>query len=192
MPSQYRAFWSIPNAGPAVTTFHAQATLSGDAQQFADRVRGLFLALQGRIPDEVAVTFDSEVTYINTATGVLESATAVTPPAIVAGGYAGGWASGSGGRIVWGTGEIRNGRRVRGTTFIVPLGGAEYAPSGRLTGGTVAALQAAADAYLSGMGADGNPVYVYSRPIPGRAGATSEVTVATVPETVATLRSRKY
>lgn len=192
MPSQYRAFWSIPNAGPAVSTFHAQATLSGDAQQFADRVRALFVAMASRIPDDVAITFDSEVTFMDSATGTLSTATAVTPPPIVAGSAAGGWASGSGARIVWLTGEIRNGRRVRGTTFFVPLSGDNYAASGRLSGSTVNALQAAADAYLSGMGADGIPVYVYSRPIPGRPGATSEVTAASVPETVATLRSRKY
>lgn len=191
MPSIYKAFWNIPNAGPSVSTFAAQATLQGDAQEFANRVRTLLLAMVSYLPDEVTISFDTEVTFVDPSTGVLTGSTAVTQPQLIAGTSTAAWAAGTGARIVWATDTIRNGRRVRGSTFLVPLTSVVNTAGGLVGGSARTAIQTAAQAYLTGMAADGNPVYVYSRPVPGRPGATTVVTAASVPEIPATLRTRK-
>lgn len=192
MVQQYKAFWSVPNAGACVTTFHSDATLAGQAQSFADRVRTFMAAFSGFIPDECAITFDTEVTWLDTATGQLEEVTAVTAPDIVTGSASGTWAAGSGCRVVWSTSSIVNGRRVRGATFMVPMASIGYASSGRIAATLKTAAEDAAVALLSGAGGDGWDLQVYSRPAPGRPGSAHSVDAGSCSEMVATLRGRKY
>lgn len=195
MPNQYKALWQIPGAGPSVSTFHggdAATTVSG-AQAMADSVRAFFAAIAGWLPNEVVVTFESEVTRLQTETGQLVASTAVTPPASVQGTGTGVWAAGSGARVVWQTDAIRNGRRVVGSTFIVPVVGNVFSLSGTVTQTVATALDTAAENLITAL--DAQPTVslcVYSRPRPGVPGAVSPVISATVPALAATLRGRKY
>lgn len=192
MVAQYKAFWSIPNAGPSVSTFHAAGTGLLFPQEFADAVGALFATLPTRIPNEVAVSFDTEVTEIDENTGQLVGALAVTPPTTVEGDGSGVWAAGSGARIVWATSVIRDGRRVRGTTFLVPLAANQYDSDGRILPATITGITGGANTYLDDLDAAGYTAVVYSRPRPGIPGAASSVVSASVPSLVATLRGRKY
>ena len=195
MVNQYRAFWSIPNAGPSMSTFHGgdSSTTTSGAQTFATAVRAFFNRLTSVLPNDVSVTFDTEVVRLDTATGQLVDSVGVTPGATVAGSSTGTWAAGSGGRIVWNTGVILAGRRVLGSTFIVPMGGALYTDAGRVSATGLATMQTAADNLISELA--GTPTValcVYSRPRPGIPGAVSTVTAGAPSSQVATLRGRKY
>lgn len=192
MVEQYRAFWSIPNAGPAVSTFHGVANVPATAQLFADNIRAFFNTLAARLPDEVSITFDTEVVTIDTATGVLESVEPVANPAVVDGSGTGVWAAGTGARCVWVTGNVIAGRRVRGSTYLVPLAANQYDANGQIVSTAIAAITNAGTTLIADNLADGCPLQVYSRPIPGRPGAVSTVQSASTPAVVGTLRGRKY
>lgn len=192
MVYQYRAFWTIPNAGPSVSTFHGVANTPSTAQLFADNIREFFDGLASKLPDEVSVTFDTEVIELDTALGTLVGVQAVTAPLTVDGTGTGVWAAGVGARVVWGTSNIVGGRRVRGSTFLVPLAANQYDTSGQILSASIAGITATAELLLSDNLAAGTPLQVYSRPIPGRPGTTSVVEAASVPSVVATLRGRKY
>lgn len=105
-------------------------------------------------------------------------------------GFSGGaeHAAGVGCRIAWGTGTFANGRRVRGSTFLVPLTRTAYDNNGTLTSGALEALQDAVDTFMGGAGAD---LVIWSRPVGGAGGGTAPVTSGTVVDKVSWLRSRR-
>lgn len=186
-----RVPWSIPNAGESVSTFH----VNGDAiqvQAYVQAIRTFFTTIAGELPNEVAVTLPSEVVELNDATGTLVATYPTTPGSAVAGTDAGAWAAGSGARIVWSTGVIAAGRRVRGSTFLVPLSSASYTNTGRIGSSPIATIDAAAEAMLDDIATSGGDLAVYSRPRPGRPGASHGVISGATSPQVATLRGRKY
>lgn len=191
--AQYKAFWSVPNAGPCVTTFHFQSSTGVfDALSIPAAVRDFFGRLVSYIPDDVGVSYDTEIGVLDTATGQLTSTLAVATPPVTTGTAAGNWAAGSGARVVWSTADIANGRRVRGATYLVPLSVNAYAGSGRIAGTVVEAITTSATTFLSDIEDSDNFLTVYSRPTPGSPGTNHRVTTGSCSEVVATLRSRKY
>lgn len=101
---------------------------------------------------------------------------------------AAGFALGVGARVVWNTSGIFGGRRVRGSTFIVPLTIGSYEGAGQITAGVIATMQGAANT-LAGFGPDG--MFIWSRPQPGTPGEAQTVTGAIAPDRVSWLRSRR-
>lgn len=202
MVSRVEISWSIPNAGPSVSVMHFQDGPS--AQSAADLladIRPFFIAAQGYLPNDVTISFPSEIAHLNIATGELESVEPVVPPASVTGTVSGAWAGGSGGRVVWGTNNIHVGRRVRGTTFLVPLAGSAFGTDGRMTGPFTTAMTTAGNALIAAAEAGNTRLSVYSRPVRpssvppitvGRPGALFSVVSASVPGVAASLRGRKY
>src|SRR5512138_397017 len=80
----------------------------------------------------------------------------------------GDFAGGVGGRIVWETDTIRGGRRVRGSTFVVPLRVGAYDGGGTLTTAVITAMEAGITAFMTQVPTQGR---VWSRPRPGLAAA---------------------
>ena len=107
---------------------------------------------------------------------------------IAPGGGAGPFAMGVGTRIVWGTNGITNGRRVRGSTYLVPIGSSGYENDGTITGGTLTAFQTAADNLRTALGGD---FVIWRRPTASAVGGTSSVLSASVPDKVSWLRTRR-
>jgi hypothetical protein len=192
MPVQYRASWSIPNAGPSVSTFHFLGDVVNEPVALAAAVRAFFAGLVATIPNDVTVSFAPEFTIHDVATGTLIGTAPVTPPAAVVGTATGSWAAGAGVRIDWLTAYIRNGRRVRGRTFIVPAGGGSYGTDGRVLPALITSGNAAADTFRDAALAAGNPFAVWSRPTASLPGAIFPVTDGATSGLVATLRGRKY
>lgn len=193
MTLQYKAFWSIPEAGPSVSTFHFyDGTNPPAVQTIANAVRAFFAAFPSLIPEECAVSFDSEVVRINTATGVLEESFPVIEPAVVAGTSSAAWAAGTGARVQWLTDRIINGKRVRGATFIVPLHSTSFTGTGRVSGATITTLNNAGAALISATGTASHPLSVWSRPTDVRPGDRTTVLTASTSATPGTLRTRKY
>jgi hypothetical protein len=114
---------------------------------------------------------------------------AATPPTVVNGGGSGAYSAPSGAVLHWLTGTVRNGRRLRGRTFIVPLANSNYEANGTLAAGTITAIQ---NAGLALMDEATTRLVVYGRPAPNAAdGVAALVTGARVPDMAAVLRSRR-
>jgi hypothetical protein len=189
---QYRPSWTIPGAGPSQTVIAGQSVL---AQDFADNVRAFFSAMNGILPNDVTVGFPPEVLSVEAEDGELQDVIPVTAPANVPGLAAGGWAGGAGCVVRWETGEVMNGRRIRGRTFLVPLASLAFDTDGTLVTATRTAITAAGTALISAMAADGGQLLVWSRPAPEadppRLGSLQAVTNAFVPDRSAILRERR-
>lgn len=189
---QYQVFWTVPGAGPSVTTFHFQNVDSTRAAATADLVSDWFNSQQNYIPEDVLWEFGDEFAVLDTATGALTATIPVTPPAGSGGLVTGGWAAGAGYRIDWLTPFVREGRRVRGRTFMVPAGGNQFGADGQVSGSLRTAVTSASAAFLNGLVANTTPLAVYCRPRPGLPGQAYEPTSLQVPPLAATLRGRKY
>lgn len=186
---QYRVEWDGTTGGPGVSVFNFRlsgAALTTGPQQAADNIRTFFQSVASGLPNELVLSFPAEVTELDTVTGQLTAVHPVTPGAPIPGGSTGGYAHASGVRIEWLTGSILNGRRLKGTTFLVPYAAGAFDVNGRLPAASVAPLEDAAEAYVQGMENIGSAA-VWSR----THGILADVTSIRVPTLGAVLRSRR-
>jgi len=180
-----RATWSgTPVTGGGVSVFHFGAgSTSGPAT-----VRGYFETLKGLLPGGVTIVVPNTGDTIDEATGVINGTwvasgggTTTSTGGTVA------YAAGVGGRSVWITGGITRGRRVRGSTFVVPLIAGAYENDGSLSTTAVSGFTTA-NTY---MGADAT-FGVYTRPTSGGSDGAFHVCLAEItPDKVTWLRSRR-
>lgn len=161
-----------------------------DATEDRARVVAFFQALITMIPSGVTVRTEPEVAVIDQANGQVESFLNIdTPAQPVIGTGAGGFSSASGAVVNWLTAGVRNGRRVSGRTFIVPLANGGYQSDGTLTPAALTALQNAGNAMI-GTGFDSR-FGVWSRPSGAASGLFWEATGHRIVDKVAVLRSRR-
>lgn len=180
--------------GPGVTTFYA---LDGSVG-FPAAVRTLLAVFAGSMQNNVSWDVPNNGDVINPANGDLTGSwTDGTVPARVTGAASGTYAAGVGGQVRWRTSSIVNGRRVVGSTFVVPLGSGAYQADGSLVDAVVTAWTNACQAYIAS-----NPgAVVWSRPVKadstktppvaGRAGSTALITSGLAMDRVSWLRSRR-
>jgi hypothetical protein len=179
-----QAVWTGFLGGPGVNTFYV-----GDTPTDVTNFHDFYAAIANGIPAGISVQVLNSGISISRETGELTGAwTCLPAQAPVVGTAAGAYPAGSGAVVRWDTGAIVNRRRVRGHTFLVPLGPSNYDTSGRLSVGAAAAIEAAALTLAADLG---TACGVWSRPAPGRAGSFHTMPVASVPRTVAELRSRR-
>jgi hypothetical protein len=98
------------------------------------------------------------------------------------------YVGGTGVRVVWATGGINNGRRVRGSTFLCPMNSGHFTADGNISSANAATIATAANAIVS---ASGHEMHIYSRPAAGRPGMSSAVISASVPVEASWLRTRR-
>lgn len=125
-----RARWDGFQGAPGLSTFYFRGTTSPvnltDAQTVAGRVRGAFDVYKTALNTTQTITVDPAVDIIDDADGALEGSIGVTPPAVVTG-------TGIGGTgptevqpgLILNTGDIADGRRVRGRSFLGPIIGSQ-------------------------------------------------------------------
>lgn len=179
--------WSGPQVkGAAVNVLHFA---SADAVDPAD-VLAAYQELDGCVPQGVTITVPSTGDVIDDQTGQIT----------------GGWArsgggsfssnlltqnaaAGCGANVTWDTATVINGRRMRGRTFLVPLGAQVYEADGTLSSGTLALVNAFATALRAAGG-----LRILRRPggPTGPGGTSGAVTGHRVPDHVSVLRSRRY
>jgi hypothetical protein len=143
------------------------------------------------IASTVTVGIDASVEEINDATGALVAFWTGAPAAASAGTSAGAYSAAAGACIAWSTNAVRNNRRIRGRTFIVPVGGASLAVDGTLDALELSTLRSASDA-LRASGADARLV-IWGRPTTpgGTDGVSAEVIASNVQDKTAVLTSRR-
>lgn len=191
MVLQYVAHWNEGTANPGYTVLHGRPQTGAPddlaSEDLAERVHALFDAIKAYIPNDYTISFPGEAVRLNTTTGVLEDVYTFTPPANVVGGYSQSWAAPAGFRYDWRTDAIVSGRRLRGRTFIVPVGGAAYADNGTLEPVPMGIFTNAGQDYIDvGVFTNVAPC-IWSR----THGILADITSVVVPDEIAVLRSRR-
>ena len=173
--------------GGGVSTFYSA---NSDPSALSTAIRTFFSVALAYLPLGTVISPPSGGDTFESTTGILNGAWSMTPGAALTSSAGGQYAKGVGMRVKWNTTGITRGRRVRGTTFLVPLVAGLYDSNGTIADTTITALQTAADTLIA---ADGGSMRVYSRPSGAGAtdGALHAVTSAQVVDQVSWLRSRR-
>lgn len=186
--ARVRVTWSgAAVVGDSVSTFYTTGTGPG----LNTSLRAFFDSIKARLPVLITLNFPSGGEIINSIDGKPIGSWTNTAPAAVSGTDNGNLVQGAGMRIVWNTAAYRNGRRVRGSTFLAPAGVGSFDTNGLPSTGTVGVVDAALAAFVAGWGT--NPLVVYTRPNPAGAGngGYATVTSANLPRKASSLRSRR-
>lgn len=195
-----RTEWDGTSGGPGLTQLaflgNGEFTAS-NAQAAVNAVRKFWDGIKGSLPDELKLSVSPIVDIYNEANAEL-TASVIAPvvPLVVAGTGTTGYTGGAGLKVNWNTGIIRNGRRVKGSTFIVPALGSAFGNTGTPTAGTVLSINTAANTLMADVTAGGTALLVWSRPLVKddvitRAGATAGVISGTLAPKSAILRGRR-
>lgn len=185
---RHTAVWTGAAGLPGYSQFYQESTgdPAAEAQAGHDDVAQFFGALASLIPDAVTVTVDPIVQRIDVASGEIASElTVATPSSPVAGTYVSNWSAQIGVLVEWITATHINGRRLRGRTYLVPLGNIGDA-DGTLSTGTLGTINGATGQVWNG----GEVFLVWHRPVAGAGGSVSPITGAVVRDKAAVLRSR--
>lgn len=183
--------WMGFMGAPGYTNFHFTENVgSPGARAGWDRARAFFNGINDLLPSDVRYLPEGEVAVIDEDTGMVTGyEMAEENPSDGGGGDSSGYSAASGAVITWNTSGVRNGRRVRGRTFLVPLGGNSYEADGTLTSEAIGTINTAAGE-LVGEGFDSG-FCIWSRPGAGGDGGAYPVTGFRVPDMSAVLRSRR-
>lgn len=195
-----RTEWDGTSGGPGLSQMAllgSEGFTAGNAQAAVNAVRKFWNSLAGALPDEVRLTVSPIVDIYNEGDGELTSSfVAAVNPLVVAGTGITGYAGGTGIKLNWNTGSIRNGRRVKGATFVVPALASSFTTTGTVSSGTLGTLNSAASVLLSDLTAGGTALAVWSRPlvvggVVTRAGAITGVISGSAGVKSAILRGRR-
>lgn len=177
------------DGGPGVAIFYAGAV---DTTAVAALVT-FYSSVKNLHPNGVSFVVPGSGDLINEANGEIVGAwtqsgsgTQTSTAAVAA------YAAGVGARVRWDTAGIVHKRRVRGSTFLVPLLAANYENNGTILAAAMTTINNAAAALVST--AD---LLIWSRPFagapnnPARSGVAFGVAAGVGVDKVATLRSRR-
>lgn len=185
------ARWSGFLGAPGYSNFFfaGGGGLISDAQQVADRVQDAFSRLSFVLAGPVSVAIEPEAAVIDSDTGEVTDYQAITPDGTITGGGSGTFAGPVGSVVNWRTNDLRNGRRIRGRTFLVPLSSEAFDTNGTLTEAARLASTGFAETLVGG---DFDSEFgVWSRPVGGSGGVFATATGFSVPDMAAVLRSRR-
>lgn len=174
---------AVPGGG--VSTFYTSAaSFSG----MPGAVKAFYTSLVASCPSSLSVTVPNTADVIDVATGTITGSVTTTGGGTVTMTGGGAYVMGTGARVTWVTTGIVNGRRVRGTTFVVPITSGNFEGDGQIAAGFLSGLQGYADTLRAAIPAD---MVVWSRPTTTRAGSISSVVGAQIPDKVSWLRTRR-
>lgn len=199
-----RTAWAGTSGGPGLTQtfFDVDGTFgpidATQAQAAVNAVRAYWDAIKALLPDEVSLTVSAVVDQYDPTTGDLTgTVTAATPPTTVTGTSAANYMMAAGIRVNLPTGIIRNGRRVRGAQYIVPVTSTAGSTTGNITSTARTTVNTAGATLLAAFATAGLRPLVYSRPLTAeepngpRVGDVAEITGWDASEKGAVLRGRR-
>jgi hypothetical protein len=175
-----------PVVGGGVSTFYS----SGTGSAMFDALSLFYAAIGSHFPSGMTMTVEGSGDLLDSASGELTGAWSKGANAVHQGGSGVGWVAGVGGRVVWRTAGTRNGRRVKGSTFLVPYTTSAYDQAGTLGDSIISTTNTAATALIA---ATTGVFCVWSRPSGEGAtdGFISPVIGGSIPDKVSWLRSRR-
>jgi len=191
-----RATWTGMPGAPGVSTFYDSGPPSASE---LTAIRTFFNSLAAGLPNTLTISVQGTGDVVTAETGELVGGWSATAPSTVVGTSASGYGAPVGTCVHWTTGVVAHGRRVRGTTYIVPTVN-QYEPGGTPIGTWVTTVQTAAAALVTALA--GNMVVWHRpkfgpKPGPGvprpviRTGSVADVTGTSVPDKAVVLRSRR-
>lgn len=149
--------------------------------------------------DEFATSINTSISFVvnptveivEDTTGALVRFMSATPDPTRVGTQTSAYAAGVGVCVNWYTNTVRNARRVRGRTFIVPLHPTSYATDGTIDATKLTAWRTAAATLVSGVGV--GDLGVWARPTTpgGSDGIWTFATASSINDKVAYLSSRR-
>lgn len=186
------AEWTGWSGAPGYSVFHFGNFDTGStaaAQAAADAVSNFFEGVKNLVPISISIRPESTVELIDEVSGTVQDIYGIQPLPASAGQYTQGFSAVSGALVHWDTAGVRNGRRVRGKTFLVPLGNALYEANGTIAPAQVTMLQTAAQGLIDDAG---TALHIWGRPtVAGNDGGSYAVISARVPDKAVVLRSRR-
>jgi hypothetical protein len=193
-----RTEWAGTTGGPGLTQMCVNGFIPvapAAAQTMVNAVRTFWNSLAALLPNELTLTVSPIVDSYDPVTGDLDSTIVVaTPPLPVVGTSSSNYAGGAGLKVKWETNTVKNGKRVRGSTFIVPAASAAYSTTGDITGSAQTTVNNAAAALISAIDAPAQDLTVWSRPrlLPTpRDGDLTDIVSGVCSSKTAILRSRR-
>lgn len=190
--------WTGFSGAPGYTNFFFRdfsstgEPTSAQATAAVARVQTFWSNMAAKFPPNVQLAIQGEVQVIEDTDGKLKDIFTVTPPANIVGGSATTTYSAPTGMVInWRTGGVRNGRRIRGRTFLVPCANNMYEADGSIAAASLASAVSTAQALADQTGTP--DLGVWARPTTKGAtdGIWQVVTGVTVPDMAAVLRSRR-
>ena len=175
--------WTGALGLPGLSVFYTD-----EADDVTTNLQTFFTAVRPSFKSDITWTCASSGDIIDAESGTLVSGwSGGTAFSVQANSSDGAWAAGTGAFIRWGTNTVINGRRLRGRTFMTGVTTSSYDNQGTISSGTLTTIGNAATT----LAATGKLV-IWHRPHPGFTdGSFGEVTSATVPDQVTSLRSRR-
>lgn len=182
--------------GGGVSVFN----LTGAAETLTDlddavaAVQAMYASFKSHIPPAYTVKVNNTVEVREEDSGDLITVVTAAPVTATTGttGFPA-HAAGVGGRLRWQTAGITRGRRVVGTTFMIPMLSGDFDADGTLLPASQTALTTVGSALLGALNAAGLPLGVWSRPSSagGTDGVLHPVVGLTVPDKASWLTSRR-
>lgn len=198
MPEMFRVTinWTGFTGGPGYSNLYFETSDGGAITQGAvdsavTKVAAFLAAIRGELPSSVTTGVEAQVQEIAEITGNLEALWTGTPPAAAPGTDAGVYSGATGFVINWFTNEVINNRRVRGRTFIVPLGGSAYDLNGTIGTTRLATFNTAATNLRADSGNSRLVVWHRPNPVTGLGGGAYQVVSHRIPDKAAVLTSRR-
>lgn len=197
---RHRVSWTGFIGQPGVSTFYC---VSGTAMNAA--LHTFYDTIKALLPTDVRINFAAEGDTIESTTGELTGTWTDVASAQISGTDGSAYSAVSGILVQWLTATFLSGRRLRGHTFMVPVGAASYDTSGQIVNGALVLIRPAAQALATAMA--GNFV-IWQKPraaaaaytdrrglvhpaITSRGGGYGPVATGTARSAVTELRSRR-
>lgn len=199
-----RTIWSGTTGGPGLTQFAIEGITdphswnATSAQQAVDATRTLWNSMTNQLPDNIKLDVSPVVDIYNIQSGdLVNSYSAGTIPAQVVGINTTPFMMAGGIKVALNTGVIRNGRRVRGSVFIVPAASGSFTTDGDVISTVRTAINGYFGTYKTALAANNMQLTVWSRPLGAdkprgpRDGVTTPVISASTNSKGAILRGRR-
>lgn len=185
------AVWSGPGGLPGYSKFRFTGALTGaQLDSAAANLRTFLFAIRTFLPSVVTIAIQSGASVHEDDGSLTGELTIGTLPSNVAGSGTGVWSAASGFMVLWNTGAINGGKKVRGRTYFVPAVATVFDADGTVVDATRNTVLNAANVFA---GSTPSPA-VNSRAREGNPGAgnqTVSIINATVSDKQVVLRSRR-
>lgn len=184
--------WSGGQIGTGFTNFfftEGIGTVQGAADATRTFWRGCYGTVGNNLPSGITITNPTGVDVIEPATGALLTTLPVTNGGNLSGADSGKYAAPAGVCVSWRTSGVVGGHRVKGRTFVVPVGAGALQTNGTPDDTFVSQCQAAAAAMI----ADPVELVVWHRPqsLALGGGSAFPVLASNVNDKIAMLTSRR-
>lgn len=190
--ARWRVTWAGFSGAPGVSTFY---TLAASATDPVPSIGAFFNAIKNIFPAAVSFSFPTVGDTLEDTTGALTGskasagyATPISPTG------SGAWAAPAGISVVWDTGSVADGRRIKGRTYLVPVAGNCLDSNGTMDNTLRTTVQTAGAGLVAALGGS---LVVWHRPRkatgtkPAHIGSSLPVLNAVVADKIVVLTSRR-